>query len=227
MSKFFSVFNIKKLPMDLGRLAEIPLLLFFRLKKYDANGKRIHHIKTRGGKVIVSNHVSFIDPFIVSACFPLRRMHFVIADVVMGKGLRRILLRGMGGIEIKRDIFDVECIKKSIHVLNDGHLLSVFAQGHIDRTESIDGLKSGAVLMAIRSKTPIIPVYIIKRKNLFKRQIVIVGEELDCSAAVSGRIPTADEIAAATDALHDIYLRCLNTADSLKGRNDDNTRKAD
>ena len=194
------LFNIKRLPMDIARIVCIPLFLVFRIKKITPDGKPYKQ-KIKGGAIIAANHSSFADPFIVGVTFWYRRLFFLMAEVVMGGRLRSTLLKGVGGIKIDRGTADIEAIKKSVGVLKDGHLLSVFPQGGIIRDGEGEALKSGSVLMAMQADVPIIPIYICKRKSAFERVKVIVGSEIRPKEICPKRFPSTQDMANVTEVL--------------------------
>ena len=80
-------------------------------------------------------------------------------------------------------------------------LLQLSSEGKIaaDSTKP-SPFKSGAVLMAIRSGVPIIPMYIEKKKSAFGRLRIVIGESVDVRA-MYGERPTFAQIDAATKLL--------------------------
>lgn len=182
------------LPMDVGRIVCSVLPLYYRTKRIDINGNKNNKHK-KGGAVIVAFHTGFTDPFVMGNCFWYRRMFFLAAKEVMVNRFVEVLLKGIGCIKIDRDASDIEAIKKSVSVLKEGKLLSVFPQGGINRDGQADKIKSGAVLIALQAGVPIIPVYTEKRKNKFKRQVMVIGEEFNCRDYCSKRFPSVGDMA--------------------------------
>lgn len=181
------------LPMDIGRIVCSVLPLYYRTKRIDLKGERFKtHLK--GGAVIVTYHTDFSDPFTLGNCFWYRRLFFLAAKEVMKNSVIEVLLRGMGCIKIDRDASDIEAIKKCVSVLKCGKLLGVFPEGGIHREGDTDKIKSGAVLIAMQAGVPIIPVYIAKRKNIFKRQLAVIGEPFDCRDYCTKRFPSVADI---------------------------------
>ena len=170
------LFNLKRFFMDMARIVCSPLLLWYNLKRVYINDnakKKLH-----GGAIIAANHLGFSDPFILGCTFWYRRMFFLAAEVVMKPGIIGWLLKGVGCIKIDRNICDMDAIRKSTDRLKEGHLLTVFPQGGIDRNEDVTAIKSGIVLLAMQSKTPIVPVFIHKKTSFFDRNTVVIGEPI-------------------------------------------------
>lgn len=193
------IFNFKYLPMDIGRIVYFIFPLLVRLKKIYVSQKAKETLK--GGAIIVANHISFSDPFVVASVYPLRRVFFLAAEVLMRNPVMRALLKGMGCIKIDRSISDIEAVKNTVNLLKKGHMVSMFPQGGIDRERDAEEIKSGSVLMALQAGVPIIPAYIKKKKHWYNRQCIYIGESFECKSFCAKKIPTVSEIDNASKAL--------------------------
>lgn len=204
------------LPMDMGRLVCGVLPLCYRTKRINVNGEKIKkHLK--GAAVIVSFHTGFSDPFILGNCFWYRRLFFLAAKEVMKNRFVEALLKGMGCIKIDRNASDIEAIKKSVSVLKDGKLLGVFPEGGIHRAKQSDKIKSGAVLIAMQAGVPIIPVYTEKRKNILKRQLMVIGESFDCRDYCTKRFPSVADMADISEKLLIKMEECKKAYEKYNG----------
>ena len=201
------LFSFKQIPMDIARLVCAVLVPILRIKRITPEGEK-YRSRIKGGAIIAANHTSFLDPFIVGVTFWYRRLHFLVAEVVMGGKMRSFLLRGVGAIKIDRNSADIEAITKSVNKLKQGYLLSVFPQGGINRQGEIDSVKSGAVLMAIRSNTPIIPMYIAPRKHWYNPRTVVIGNTVYPKQICNKAFPNASDIKNITDILAEELNRC-------------------
>ena len=170
------LFNIKLFHMDMARILCFSMPLFFCIKKIYVNENAKKKIKNAA--IISANHTCFMDPLLVGCCFWYRRMFFLAAEVVMNKKFMGKLLKGVGCIKIDRNICDIESIRKSVNVLKNGHLLSLFPTGGINREDDMSAIKSGIILMAMQAKAPIVPVYIHKKVNKKDRNCIVIGEPI-------------------------------------------------
>lgn len=208
--KSHRLFNIRLLPMDLARLVCAVLVPFFRIKRLTPEGGR-YRDKVKGGAIIAANHTSFTDPFIVGVTFWYRRLHFLVAEVVMQGRFRPGLLKGAGAIKIDRNATDIEAINRSVGVLKEGYLLSVFPQGAIHKEDDVDNIKSGAVLMALKANVPIIPMHIRQRAHWYDRQTVVIGKAICPAEICKKKLPSTADIANITDILAKELARCKLT----------------
>lgn len=215
-SKLHPLFSFKSLPMDMARIVSSVLIPVLRVKRYTADGKK-YKGKIKGGAIIAANHTSFIDPFIVGITFWYRRMHFLVAEVVMRNKLRTILLKGIGAIKIDRNGADIEAVTKSVDKLKAGYLLTVFPQGEINRNDSINSVKAGTALFSVRASVPIVPMYILPRKHWYSSCRVIIGSTISPEDFCKKKFPSTEDINNITEALMNELNRCKNAGKDIIG----------
>ncbi len=203
-------FDLKKFPLDMARLVIIPhFALGFRVKKYYKDGTK--YKKTlRGGMIIAANHIHLTDALLVASAFWYRRMYYFTAEVVMNNKVKNFLMSHAGSIKIDRYSFDIEAINKSVDVLSQGHVLAIFPQGGVKDTEDVQTIKSGAVLMALRSDVPILPMYIEKRKHWYNFTKVYIGDPIYPNEMVKSKFPTTQDIDNISIALMDAMNECAH-----------------
>ena len=96
----------------------------------------------------------------------------------------------------------MESFRNIVAHLNAGELVSMFPEGHVnDGSDRMDVFKSGVVLMAVRSRTPIIPIYLKPRKHWHNRCVFAVGEAVDVN--LPGQKQTFSQIDAFAEELRD------------------------
>lgn len=200
-------FDIKLLAMDAARIVCAPLIPILRIKKITPEGEK-YTKKLVGGAIIAANHTSFLDPFIVGVTFWRRRLFFLVAEVVMQGWLRSLLLKGIGAIKINRETTDIEAIKKSVSVLKGGSPLVVFPQGGIDKSNDVESIKSGAVLLALQANVEIVPMYIQPREKWYKCRRVVIGNNINPREFCTKKIPSTMDINNITEELAKEMQRC-------------------
>jgi len=201
---------LRLIAMDAARVVCSVLVPIFRIKRLTPDGKKYKE-KIKGGAIIAANHTSFLDPFIVGVTFWYRRTHMLVAEIVMGNKLRSMLLKGVGGIKIDRNVTDLEAIKESVSVLKNGRLLAIFPQGGINTADNVDSIKSGAAFMALRAGVPIIPMYIKPKAHWYERRTVIIGETVYPSELCSKKMPSIADIENITAVLANNLASCKNS----------------
>lgn len=184
-------------------LAYLPGWLWLRPKNYFVSEKAKQKIK--GGALVVANHIGFYDPVYMMMSLYYRRQHFVAAKELFSNRFKKFLFEKIFlCICVDRESSGLSMVRSVINVLNDGEVVSLFPEGHIN-VENVDApnaFKSGVVLMALKSGCPIVPMYIQKRKNIFKRQVTIYGEPISVSLADT-KLPVMEYIDQVTKNLHE------------------------
>lgn len=212
-NKFGSVFNIKYLPMDYGRLHYL-IYRLVKIRSVGLDGKKYCR-NFSGGALIAANHTGFSDAVTLGSSFWYRRVFFLASEEVMCGGIKTVLLKLMGCIRVDRNISDIDAVRSSVDVIKKGHTLAIFPQGHIERDEGISSIKSGAVLIALQSGAPIIPVYSGKPKKWFRRRTLVIGEPFYCTDYCKKKFPSVADINNLSAILLEKINECRAVFDSM------------
>ena len=134
-------------------------LLTHTLYRIRVVGKQ--HLPLHGPALLVSNHVSFVDAFMIGASLP-RFVRFMLhRDYYNLKGLSNFF-RMMHVIPISetnpRDI--VRAIRDARHELQQGHIVCIFAEGAITRVGRLLSIKRGFEKIVEGTNAPIVPVHL-------------------------------------------------------------------
>jgi 1-acyl-sn-glycerol-3-phosphate acyltransferase len=112
------------------------------------------------GAVIVCNHRSGIDPLLIQLCTD-RIVHWMVArEYFEGVGIS-IVFRALGSIPVNRGGIDTAATKMAIRYAQQGGLVGLFPEGKVNVTDELllPG-RSGAALIALRARVPVIPCYV-------------------------------------------------------------------
>ena len=140
--------------------APVRFLLRIRVK-----GKE--NIPSSGGCVLLCNHMSFLDPIVLSAAFPRTRMPKYLGKAELFRvPIIKRLLPIFGVIPVERGRGDVGAIRRSVDVAKSGEVLAVFPQGtrQKGKNPADTPTKSGGAMIATRADVPILPVCIRVKK---------------------------------------------------------------
>lgn len=117
----------------------------------------------RGPAVIVCNHVSFIDWFIITATCG-RPVHFVMDHKVFKNPLLRWLFRLTRAIPIAPAKEDAALKEKAFESisweLNDDNLVCIFPEGMISRDGVLNPFRPGVERILSKDRVPVIPMAI-------------------------------------------------------------------
>lgn len=141
----------------------LPLRCLFTLTmRVEAEG--VEHLPRTGGAVVVSNHLTDFDPFVLGTLF-LRQMHFMAKEELF-RGLVGWWLRSGGAFPVRRGEVDRVALKVAEDLLRAGHVVMIFPEGHRSQNAEMQAARSGAVLLASRAGCPIVPVAIAGTERL-------------------------------------------------------------
>lgn len=112
----------------------------------------------RGGPLIVTpNHLSHADPPLVGAYLPLKAW-FPATDELFGIRLLGAVSRYYRAFPIKQDSPDRAALRRMEDLLAHGETLVLFPEGHESPTGALQPLQGGAILVAMRTGAPVLPV---------------------------------------------------------------------
>lgn len=193
------LFSFRYFVFDFIKLTgAIPTLIWLRPKRIYAGEAAKRRI--RGGALVIANHSAFIDPLYVMTAIWYRRVRFVFSEE-LARSRAGGFFRACGCMEIDRQNPTLGSFKQITDALKGGEVVTIFPEGHLSG-ENGDAFKSGAVLMALRSGVPIVPLYICPRKMAFGRLKVVFGEAVDIRE-IYGERPTFAQIGEATKLLYE------------------------
>src|SRR3989338_4704218 len=92
------------------------------------------NIPKKGGFIIASNHVSYLDPVMVGIASPRKLNYMARHDLFLNPVFSRWLF-SVGAFPVKRKTEDISALKEAIKRVKEGRGLLLFPEG--ERVESI------------------------------------------------------------------------------------------
>ncbi|MEK6249461.1 MAG: 1-acyl-sn-glycerol-3-phosphate acyltransferase, partial [Planctomycetales bacterium] len=164
------------------------MLLTRVLWRTDVEGKI--SLPANSGGVIVCNHCTSVDPFFVQLVAG-RIVHWFVAREYFKIPVVGSFLRSCEAIPTNRGGVDTASTKTAIRYAKSGELVGILPEGRINDTDQflLPG-RPGALMIAIKSRVPIIPCYLfdVPYDGTFwgclfmpARVRLVVGQPLDLS----------------------------------------------
>lgn len=151
-----------------------------------------------GGCLICPNHSDVIDPPMAAAAVGGRHQIRVMAKKELFRGgMFDRLITWLGAFPVDRNRADITAIKIALGAVRDGKKLLLFPQG--TRGSAENQAKDGAAMLALKTKAPIVPVYITENKGFRTHADVVIGKPFFPTAGGKDYAAVSEEI------LHRIY----------------------
>jgi 1-acyl-sn-glycerol-3-phosphate acyltransferase len=190
----------------LGRvISRVILRLFFRLTITSRE-----RIPASGPLVVVANHESLLDAFVVAAVLKDRYVTFLSAPWLYSVPVVGWVLRSIGALPAYTEGSDVSTPREAIRVLEKGGTVVVFPEGGISRNQ----LYGGAVFFAGKAGAPLVPLRITGTKkalplgrwwpSLYTRIGVSVGEPIAGAQLCPPGTPTKVAVAQGRELLTEL-----------------------
>ncbi|MBQ8954320.1 MAG: 1-acyl-sn-glycerol-3-phosphate acyltransferase [Clostridia bacterium] len=152
------------------RALVIPLLHF--LFPFRVTGRE--NIPTEGPAILCSNHVNMVDPLFI-ATSTRRYIRYISKKELFENRFLGWFFRHLGMFPVARGGTDMTAMRTMISVLKEGGVLGIFPQGHRYKQDDNRTLESGAAIIALRARVPVIPVHVRGPVRLFRMNEIRIG----------------------------------------------------
>ncbi len=179
--------------------------------------RRACKIDKKKNYIIICNHQSNFDVILIDMATKSRVRYLAKKELFSTPWKRFWLKHVFGGIPIDRSQgLNLSQTKEVFSVLKKCQNLGIFPEG--TREENFDeknDIKGGACLFALKSGTPILPCYIVKKHRFFRKNTVLIGKPFELKieegqnlkdAMQSGEIRLKEEILALKNAYDEYVL---------------------
>jgi len=138
------------------------LMLFIKLKTlFFFKVKGSGFVPPKGGCIIASNHLSYLDPIVLAVASP-RILSFMAKKELFsehGKFFKWIIT-ALNAFPLERGTADLKAIRFAINKLKNGHCLIVFPEGTRSTSGEVKDPESGVSMLAAKANVPVIPAFI-------------------------------------------------------------------
>lgn len=128
--------------------------------------------------ILIGNHNSLFDPVIMGVAVPKHQVRFIGKKELWKNRIVAWIFNNMNMIPVDRHNSDMEAMRACMRVTKEGGILGIFPEGTRHHEGLMTEMESGIGLIALRSRVPVIPVYIAGKVGLFRRLHVYIGEPI-------------------------------------------------
>jgi len=149
-----------------------------RLYRVELRGTE--HIPATGGVILVANHESLFDPWLLALATPRPVRYMAKSELWRYAPVGRAL-EAFGAFPVERGAGDATAISNAAELLRRGQVLGIFPQGTSKQLESRP-FHRGAARLALATGAPIVPIRLVGTRGFPKPgrppAQVIVGEPI-------------------------------------------------
>ena len=141
------------------KLTIIPLV---NLWIKEING--LKNIPKKGAFIIAANHASYLDHLMIAGTIIShfdRKVHFLSKKEHFDNPLKAAWHTHVGAIPMDRERGGKEALNVAIKALREGKLIVIHPEGKRSLTGKLQKAKTGVARLALKSKSPVIPVGLI------------------------------------------------------------------
>jgi 1-acyl-sn-glycerol-3-phosphate acyltransferase len=192
------------------------------LPLYRSPVRGLEHLPRRGPAVLMSNHASYFDPYILVS-LTLRPISFM-AKTELFEGFGGWTYPRLNTFPVRRGLLDRAALRSADEVLARGGLLGIFPEG----TRTPDGhllpAQAGAFAIALNAGAPIVPIGIVGTFHAlprggrirYGRLGVGVGPPVRFAELAGGRMPDKRQAArVARLVMAEIHRLCAGLCDEV------------
>lgn len=154
--------------------------------------------------IICSNHRTVFDPIMIAITFK-GNIRFMAKKELFKNRFIGAFNRGLGAFPVDRSGNSLSAIKNSLKILRGNNTLGIFPEG--TRMEKYDesAVKGGIGMLAVKSKSTILPVYIDSSFKLFSKVDVYYGKKFDFRDLNPKELESSDYVQISKDIMSNIY----------------------
>lgn len=131
------------------------LKAFFQIEAYGRD-----NVPKKGGFILASNHVSYLDPIAVGSSSP-RKLNYMARHDLFSNPFFAWILYKVGAFPVKRGSSDIWALKEAIRRARNGGGLLLFPEGRrLALGEENAEAEAGVGFLADKLNLPVIPVHV-------------------------------------------------------------------
>ena len=165
--------------------------------------------------IVIGNHKSFMDPIAVAIGVRYDEIYFVGKKELAKYKIMDWLINKVHAIMIGRGETDMAAMRKCMQTLKDGHVLGIFPEGTRHQNEMMEKVESGAALIALRSRVPVIPVYIHGRIRPFRINHLYFGDVMQLDDLLAEGV-NSETVGKMSERIRDTFYAMRDTVNGKK-----------
>lgn len=183
----------------LRSIAGFFIKIFF---KFDISG--LENIPKEGSVILCPNHLSLWDPIVLSVVVP-RQIFWMGKSELFESKILAFFLDKLGVFPVKRGEVSLQAVKTSLKILKNDEILGIFPEGTRVEGYDVENAKPGVSLISLKTKTPIIPIYIYSDYKFRSKLKIRIGNPKEYGLDIDGKPDQNHHKEISKELLMDIY----------------------
>lgn len=147
--------------------------IFFKLEV-----EGLDQLDTTRNYVVCANHLNVNDPFILGGLLPFETRFMAKKELFKYKIVAGFLGK-IGVFPVERDANDLKAIKVALTVLKNNGSLGLFPEATRNKGYEPLPVKAGVAMLAIKTKTPVLPITIDSNFKFWKPLRVVFHKPVE------------------------------------------------
>ena len=139
------------------------------------------NVPQEGPVLLCSNHLAKRDPVLLGLC-QKRQVFYMAKEELFRNKFLGGLFRMLGAFPVKRGTGGADALEDAYTLLEENGVVGVFIEGHRSKDGKLLKPKTGAALLAYKTKAPVVPVCITAgdglQPGMFKRTLIRFGKPI-------------------------------------------------
>ncbi len=159
----------------------LPFLIWYRPARYHEHERQK---RNKSGEILIANHTTMMDFAMMLFVYPMQVIRVLMAEVLYSNRFMTWFLTGIRGIRVNRSSPEqTDKLSEAIETLNQGDLVGVFPEGHLNGKGRNFGpflpFSSGAAYLALRTGAVVRPLYFHVASGPVHRSHLMIGDAID------------------------------------------------
>lgn len=133
-----------------------------------------------GKAILCSNHLSNWD-MVLYYLNTTKKVAILAKKELFKNRILAWCMKALGAFPVDRESNDINAIKNCMKILKDEKKLFIFPEGTRlkDEDKELGEFKGGLALIAIKTKTPIVPIWIKSKPKIFRKSVYTIGKPFE------------------------------------------------
>ena len=128
--------------------------------------------------VLIANHRHALDPIAMAMGIPKQQIVFLAKKELGKTPFTQNVMTRLHCILVDRHNVDMEAMRSCMKAVKMKKILLIFPEGTRHHEGEMEQIETGAALIAMRSKAPVIPIYFDRKLSFFRVTNLYVGEPI-------------------------------------------------